>query len=240
MRTGEILFPAEAPLLPRPGVPELYRPVLLERHLFPAVAEAVSTLLGIPVGFLPGTVVGARWPAGGVGPGPWAVARLSVNTAAETRPAFLVQPLGSALEWGAIGLRRPPQARSSRLSLSETNPEDLSAYAEVCNVIACNILARVWEEQLERGLFILLEEVTATQEPEIPDGLVAVQGLFGYQERPAAPKSGPADYERRTAWLLALPEDLAARVLWLKTDGNTPQKMDWLLQTGHWRRTERR
>lgn len=39
-------FPPDAPLIPRPGVPELYRPVVLEHYLFPSVAEAVGLLLG--------------------------------------------------------------------------------------------------------------------------------------------------------------------------------------------------
>jgi hypothetical protein len=248
MSSQTIMFPPEAPLVPRPGVPELYRPVVLERHLFPAMAETVALLLGIPVGFIPGSVVGAYWTPGALGPGTWAVARISVHLKSQTWPAFLIQPLASALEWGAIGLRRPPGGReppqfdrAGSLVLSETNRQDLSAYAEVCNVVACSALARTWEEQLEQSLFVLLEEVVAAAEKTLPEGLraeglAAVQALFGYQERPAPPKAGPADYERRTPWLLVLPADQVPGFLWRVSDGSGQQKSEWLLTTGSWRR----
>ncbi len=248
MNPKTLTLQPEAPLLRRPGVSELYRPVLLERHLFPAMAEAVSTLLGIPVGFIPGSVVGARWVSGAPGPGAWAVGRILVNHGSNTWPAFLIQPLDVALEWGAIGLRRPPAGRerlrfdgTGCLVLTDINQQDLSAYAELCNVVACGVLARMWEEHLEGDLFVVLEEVIGVDGQNPPeglrvDGLAAVQGLFGYQERPAPPKAGPADLERRTAWLLVLPEDLAVEVLWMKTDSNARQKTEWLLTTGAWRR----
>lgn len=248
MAPTAVEFPPNAPLIPRPGVPELYRPVVLERHLFPAVAEAVGLLLGIPVGFIPGSVVAAPWPAVGLGSGRWAVARLTVNLGPEKLSAFLVQPLEAALEWGAIGLRRPPAGRepprldrAGRLDLSETNRQDLMAYAEICNVVACGVLARSWEEQLGRSLFVLLEEVVGADGGSLPedlrvDGLAAVQGLFGYQERPAHPKAGPADYERQTPWLVVMPEGLAVEAVWRTTDGSAREKTRWLLQTGRWRR----
>mgnify|MGYP000650149974 CR=1 FL=1 len=248
MISQTITFPAEAPLVPRPGVPVLYRPVILERHLFPAMGEAVSLLLGIPVGFIPGLVVGARWIPEALCSGTWAVARISVHLESQTWPAFLIQPLATALEWGAIGLRRPAGGReppqldgTGRLALSETNRQDLSAYAEVCNVVACSALARTWEEQLQQSLFVLLEEVAAADGKTLPEGLraeglAAVQALFGYQERPAPPKARPADYDRRTPWLLVLPADQAAEFLWRVSDGSGQQKSEWLLTTGSWRR----
>jgi hypothetical protein len=212
------------------------------------MAETVALLLGIPVGLIPGSVVGAYWTPGALGPGTWAVARISVHLKSQTWPAFLIQPLASALEWGAIGLRRPPGGweppqfdRAGSLVLSETNRQDLSAYAEVCNVVACSALARTWEEQLEQSLFVLFEEVVAAAEKTLPEGLraeglAAVQALFGYQERPAPPKAGPADYERRTPWLLMLPADQVPEFLWRVSDGSGQQKSEWLLTTGSWRR----
>lgn len=192
-------------------------------------------------------MVAARWTAAGLGSGGWAVARLTVNLGREKLPAFLVQPLAVALEWGAIGLRRPPAGRESprlsrtgRLELSDINRQDLMAYAEICNVVACGVLARSWEEQLDRSLFVLLEEVVGADGTNLPealrgDGFVAIQGLFGYQERPAPPKAGPADYERRTPWLVVMPEGLAADAIWRTTDGSAREKTQWLLQTGRWR-----
>jgi len=248
MSPATLEFPPNAPLVPRPGVPELYRPVVLERHLFPSVAEAVGLLLGIPVGFIPGSVVAAPWTAAALAAGGWAVARLSVNLGPEKLSAFLIQPLEVALEWGAVGLRRPPAGRegprfdrSGRVELSEANRQDLMAYAEICNVVACGVLARWWEEQLGRSLYVLLEEVVGAHGGGLPEGLqadgfAAVQGLFGYQERPAPPKASPADYERRTPWLLVMPEGLAEAAIWRAPDGTGPEKTAWLLQTGRWRR----
>ncbi len=248
MRPATREFPPNAPRVPRPGVPGLYRPVVLERHLFPSVAEAVGLLLGIPVGFIPGSVVAAPWTAAALAAGGWAVARLTVNLDKAKLLAFLIQPLEVALEWGAIGLPRPPAGRepprfdrTGRLDLTETNRQDLMAYAEICNVVACGVLARSWEEQLAESLFVLLEEVVGADGGGLPEGLqadgfVAVQGLFGYQERPASPKAGPADYERQTPWLLVMPEGLAVQAIWRATDGTGRGKTAWLVQTGRWRR----
>jgi len=55
------VFPASAPLTRNPKVPQKFRAVLWEQYLLPTVAENLSTLLGISVGFLPDSIVGATF-----------------------------------------------------------------------------------------------------------------------------------------------------------------------------------
>jgi hypothetical protein len=95
------VFPASAPLTRNPKVPQKYRPVLWEQYLLPTLAENLATLLGISVGFLPESIVGAVFERGKFKPGTgWALARFRINLQEEQVPAFLLQPLAEALDWG--------------------------------------------------------------------------------------------------------------------------------------------
>lgn len=242
-------FPETAPLIRNPRAPQKYRPVLWENHLLPVVAENLGTLLGIAIDFLPESIVGAYWEPRGFPPrSTWALARFTLNLGQESTPAFLLQPLAEALDWGAIGLRRPPAARQApeagpdgSLALSEAQESDLMAYHEVCNVVTCGVLARAWRAKLDRPLYILLDGVSAVTPRDFPAELaegkhLALQATFGYSERPVrAAKGQPPQHEKRAVWLLVLPEELALRTLWGAPDGKERDKTAWLASTGLWR-----
>jgi len=243
------IYPESAPLTRNPKVQQKYRPVLWENHLLPVAAENLGTLLGITVHFLPESVVGAYWDPRGFPPrSTWALARFTMNLGQESIPAFLLQPLAEALDWGAIGLRRPPAARrvpearaDGTFELDESQESDLMAYHEVCNVVTCGVLARAWRARLDQPLYILLEQVSAVTPRDFPGELgqskhLAVQASFGYSERPLRPVKGqPPQYEKLAVWLLVLPEDLALRTLWGAPDGKERDKTAWLATTGLWR-----
>lgn len=189
------VFPASAPLTRNPKVPQKYRPVLWEQHLLPTVAENLATLLGIAVGFLPESIVGApferrKFPA----QSGWALARFRINLLDEQVPAYLLQPLAEALDWGAIGLRRPAATREAPVvgkdgvQLSEAQEMDLAAYHEVCNVVTCGVLARAWRNKLERPLYILLDGVEAVTPEQFPAELE--QGSGSSCRRASATASG--------------------------------------------------
>jgi len=242
------VFPASAPLTRNPKVPQKFRAVLWEQHLLPTVAENLSTLLGITVGFLPESVVGAYFERGKFpAQSGWALARFRVNLQEEHVPAFLLQPLAEALDWGAIGMRRPPATReapavsATGVELSEAQEMDLAAYHEVCNVVTCGVLARAWRSKLERPLYILLDGVEAVVPAQFPAELdqgkwVVLQASFGYSERPVKPVKGqPPQYEKQTVWLFVVPESLALKALWGAPDGKEKDKTAWLASTGQWK-----
>lgn len=243
------IFSESAPLIRNPKAPQKYRPVLWENHLLPVAAENLGTLLGITVHFLPESVVGAYWELHKLPPrSTWALARFTMNLAQESTPAYLLQPLPEALDWGAIGLRRPPAARQApqarpdgSLVLDEAQESDLLAYHEVCNVVTCGVLARAWRARLDRPLYILLDGVSAVTPRDFPAELahgryLALQASFGYSERPLRPVKGqPPQYEKLAVWLLVLPEELALRTLWGAPDGKERDKTAWLATTGLWR-----
>lgn len=242
------VFPASAPLVRNPKIPQKYRPVLWEQHLLPTIAENLATLLGITVGFLPESIVGAtferkRFPAQSA----WAFVRFRINLQNEQIPAFLLQPLAEALDWGAIGMRRPPATREvpvpskDGITLSEAQEMDLAAYHEVCNVVTCGVLARAWRNKLGKPLYILLDGVEAVVPAQFPAELdegkwVVLQASFGYSERPSKPAKGqPPQYEKQTVWLFTVPEALALQALWGSPDGKEKDKTAWLISTGQWR-----
>ncbi|WP_038037643.1 hypothetical protein [Thermorudis peleae] len=240
---------AAAPLIRNPKTPQRFRLVLWEHHLMPIVAENLATLLGVSVDFLPDSLIAARWdPRGFPARSTWAIARFRVTFEQDETTAFLFQPLAEALDWGAIGLRRPPATRSvpepakdGALVLSEAETNDLLAYHEVCNVVTCGVLARAWRSKLERSLVILLDDVQAATPATFPPELAAapyvvLQAGFGYSERPVRPVKGqPPQHEKQAVWLFVLPEALAVQTLWGMPDGKEKQKTDWLLTTGLWR-----
>lgn len=243
------VFPNSAPLTRNPKIPQKFRPVLWEQYLLPTVAENLAMLLGISVGFLPESIVGAtfersKFKAGSA----WALARFRLNLDKEHIPAFILQPLPEALEWGAIGMRRPPAARDTaasvtdgRVHLSEAQEMDLAAFHELCNVVACGVLAREWRNKLNRPLYILLDGVEAATPAHFPPELdqgkwVILQASFGYSERPVKPVKGqPPQYEKQTVWLFVVPEALALQALWGAPDGKEKDKTAWLVSTGQWR-----
>ena len=243
------VFPASAPLTRNPKVPQKFRAVLWEQYLLPTVAENLSTLLGISVGFLPDSVVGATFEREKFGAKTtWAVARFHIELQDESIPAFLIQPLADALDWGAIGMRRPPATRETTAEISGgevllTEPQqgDLAAYHEVCNVVTCGVLARAWRSKLGRPLAILLDGVEARTPagfpPELDEGKwVILQASFGYSERPVKPVKGqPPQYEKQTVWLFVVPEALALKALWGAPDGKEKDKTAWLVSTGQWK-----
>jgi hypothetical protein len=241
------VFPTSAPLTRNPKVPQKYRPVLWEQYLLPTLAENLATLLGISVGFLPESIVGAVFERGKFKPGTgWALARFRINLQEEQVPAFLLQPLAEALDWGAIGMRRPPATREAPVvgkegvQLSEAQEMDLAAYHEVCNVVTCGVLARAWRSKLERPLYILLDGVEAVVPAQFPAELengkwVILQASFGYSERPVKPVKGqPPQYEKQTVWLFVVSEVLALKALWGAPDGKEKDKTAWLVSTGQW------
>jgi len=242
------VFPPSAPLTRNPKVPQKYRPVLWEQYLLPTVAENLSTLLGISVGFLPESIVGAVFDPGKFpARSGWALARFRVNLQDDQVPAFLLQPLAEALDWGAIGMRRPPATREAPVvdkdgvQLSEAQEMDLAAYHEVCNVVTCGVLARAWRNKLERPLYILLDGVEAVVPAQFPAELrdgkwLVLQASFGYSERPVKPQKGqPPQYEKQTVWLFVVPEALALKALWGAPDGKEKDKTAWLVSTGQWK-----
>lgn len=242
-------IPESAPLARDPKVPRTYRPVLWENHLLPVVAENVGILLGITVEPVPESIVGAYWEPRGFPPATsWAVATFTIHLGSEKHAAFLFQPLAEALDWGAIGLRRPPAARrvpdvaaDGSLSLDEAQQSDLLAFHEVCNVVTCGVLARAWRAKLEQPLHITLESVSALSPRDFPAVLaecryLAFQATFGYSERPVRPAKGQSQqHEKFAVWLLLLPEELALRTLWGAPDGKEADKTAWLARTGRWR-----
>lgn len=242
------VFPASAPLTRNPKVPQKYRAVLWEQHLLPTVAENLATLLGIAVGFLPESVVGAKFERAKFPPqSGWALARFRVNLQEEQVQAYLLQPLAEALDWGAIGMRRPPATREAPavgkdgVQLSEAQEMDLAAYHEVCNVVTCGVLARAWRSKLERPLYILLDGVDAVTPSQFPTELdqgtwFILQASFGYSERPVKPVKGqPPQYDKQTVWLFVVPESLALKALWGAPDGKEKDKTAWLASTGLWK-----
>ncbi len=242
------VFPASAPLTRNPKVPQKYRAVLWEQHLLPTVAENVATLLGISVGFLPESIVGSyfdrsKFPR----QSGWALARFRLNLRGQEVPAYLLQPLAEALDWGAIGMRRPPATRevpsieNGNVQLSEAQQIDLAAYHEVCNVVTCGVLARAWRSKLNQPLLILLDGVEAVTPAQFPVELeqgrwLVLQASFGYSERPVKPVKGqPPQYEKQTVWLFVVPESLALAALWGAPDGREKDKTAWLASTGQWK-----
>lgn len=222
--------------------------MLWEQHLLPTVAENLSTLLGISVGFLPESIVGAVFDPGKFpAQSGWALARFHIHLQGEQVPAFLLQPLAEALDWGAIGMRRPPATREAPVvskegvQLSEAQEMDLAAYHEVCNVVTCGVLARAWRTKLERPLSILLDGVEAVVPSQFPAELrggkwLVLQASFGYSERPMKPVKGqPPQYEKQTVWLFVVPEALALKALWGAPDGKEKDKTAWLVSTGQWK-----
>jgi hypothetical protein len=242
-------FPDTAPLIPAKGVPETFKPVMLESYLFPTVIENIGTVIGIDVGFVENSIVAAKWnravfPASSA----WALATMSINLDNKTHKAFMLQPLQAALEWGAIGLRRPPAGRQGvtvsadgTIALTEAGEQDFAAYYEVCNVIGCGVLARAWRTKLDRPLVILLDDVapvTASQFPQdlSAKSLIVVQGTAGYSERKLpSTRDGKPQYEHHAPLQLILPQALAVNVLWGAADGTEKKKTDWLVKTGTWR-----
>lgn len=238
-------------------VPDTYRPVLLEKYVFPSVAESVGALLGIEVAFVPRSIVGAVWRADAFPPeSTWAVARLGVHLPEGELSAFLVQPLEAALEWGAFGLRKPAGGAgqpgvspNGEVILDDGLQQDFQAYCEVCNVVACSVLARAWRARMDRPLHITLGEVIATAAsrfPADPEGLLVLQATFAYSEplRHGRPQTGPgkmgadkgaSQLSLHTPLLLALPIQLAAAVSWGSSDGTEEKKTQWLATTGQWR-----
>jgi hypothetical protein len=248
MTAAAVEFPPSAPLLPLKGAPATYKPVMLNSYLFPTVVENVGTVLGIDVGFIPETVVAAKWnkapfPAAST----WAVTRMTINFERAASVAFLLQPLETAMEWGAIGLRRPASQRQApavgpdgAVNMTEAQEQDFAAYYEVCNVISCGVLARAWRTKLDKPLFILLDDVAAVTAQRFPaeldaKNLIAVQGIAGYSERKQPSRNGQPVYERLAPLQLILPAPLAAQVLWGVADGEEKKKTDWLAKTGVWR-----
>ncbi len=242
------VFPASAPLTRNPKVPQKYRAVLWEQYLLPTVAENVATLLGITVGFLPESIVGAYFERGKFPPqSGWALARFRVNLQGQEVLAYLLQPLAEALDWGAIGMRRPPATREAPsvgkdgVQLSEAQQGDLAAYHEVCNVVTCGVLARAWRAKLGRPLAILLDGVEAVTPAQFPAELeqgkwLILQASFGYSERPVKPAKGQSpQYEKQTVWLFVVPESLALAALWGAPDGREKDKTAWLASTGQWK-----
>jgi hypothetical protein len=242
-------FPETAPLIPAKGVPETFKPVMLESYLFPTVIENIGSVIGIDVGFVENTIVAAKWnrsvfPADSA----WALAKMSINLESTTYQAFMLQPLHAALEWGAIGLRRPPAGRQGvavgadgTIALTDAGEQDFAAYYEVCNVIGCGVLARAWRSKLNRPLVILLDDVVALTAGRFPQelgakSLLVVQGTAGYSERklPSA-RDGKPQYEHQAPLQLILPQALAVSVLWGVADGTEKKKTDWLVKTGTWR-----
>lgn len=191
----------------------------------------------------------AQWNPNGFAPGTgWSVALMTLNLESEQHRVALLQPLEVALDWGAIGLRRPAVQRGEptihedgTVELSESQEQDFAAYAEVCNVLGCSVMARAWSDRLDRSLFILLDDVVPAVAPHFPepllaDGFAVIQATIAYAEGELIRgRDGTPQYEHHTPMLLVIPEVVALGALWGAGDGREKRKTEWLLRTGRWR-----
>jgi hypothetical protein len=127
------------------------------------------------------------------------------------------------------------------VTMTDELEQDFSAFYEVCNVVSCGVLARIWRSKLGRPVVIELNDVVAVTAQHFPaelarKGLVAVQGTSGYSEKPLPPaKDGTQPYEHYAPFVLILPALLAVDVLWGSDDGTERKKTEWLIKTGEWR-----
>jgi hypothetical protein len=253
MSAATSMIPDSAPLIKTKGVPQTYKPVQLESHLFPTIVENIGTVLGIDVGYVPETIVASIFkPSAFPEDSGWGLAKLSVQLETRTYTAFLMTSLEAAFDWGACGLRRPQAGRQQpeiapdgSITLTDELEQDFSAFYEVCNVVSCGVLARAWRSKLDRPVVILLDEVIPVSAMQFPaelnaKGLVAVQGTAGYSERKQPPaKDGTPVYEQYAPFVLIVPALLAVEVLWGSADGTERKKTEWLIKTGEWRWTAR-